>query len=36
MKTKERCGKRGNEAGMCMKTKKLADKSGNIIDNKGS
>jgi hypothetical protein len=35
MKKKGRCGKLRNEAGMYMKTKDLANKSGNVVENKG-
>jgi hypothetical protein len=35
VKTKERCGKLGKEAGMLLKTKEIASKSGNVIENKG-
>jgi hypothetical protein len=36
MKTKDRFGKLGNEAGMYVKTKDLSDQGGNVIENKGS
>jgi hypothetical protein len=35
MKTKERCGKIGNEAGMSMKTKDIVVKVGNFVENEG-
>jgi hypothetical protein len=35
VKTKDRCGKLGDEAGMCVKTKDLANKSGNVVEKKG-
>jgi hypothetical protein len=34
MKTKDRSGEPGNEAGMCLKTKEIPDKSGNVVENK--
>jgi hypothetical protein len=36
MKKKDRCGKLGNEAGMCVKTKALALLGGNIVEKTGS
>jgi hypothetical protein len=33
MKTKDRCGKLGNEPGMSSKTKGIADKHGNLVEN---
>jgi hypothetical protein len=35
LKTKDRRGKAGGEAGMSQKTKYLALKTGNIVENKG-
>src|SRR5208337_1107076 len=35
MKTKDRCGKLGCQAGMSMKTKELRVKGGNVVENKG-
>jgi hypothetical protein len=35
MKTKERCGKLGNKAGMSMKIKEIVVKSGNYVENEG-
>jgi len=35
LKTKERCGKSGWEAGMCLKTKEIRSKSGNVVEKKG-
>jgi hypothetical protein len=35
MKTKDRLGKPGREAGMCMKTHDLASYGGNVIEKKG-
>jgi hypothetical protein len=35
MKTKDRCGKRGNKAGMFMKTKEIWTICGNVIENEG-
>jgi hypothetical protein len=34
MKTKERCGKLGSEAGICMKTKEILADSRNVVENK--
>jgi hypothetical protein len=34
MKTKRRCGKLARGAGMCMKTKHLAAKTGNSVEKK--
>jgi hypothetical protein len=36
LKTKDRCGKPGGEAGMSMKTKGISVKSGNVVETKGS
>jgi hypothetical protein len=36
LKTKERCGKPADEAGMYLKTKEIQAKSGNVVENKGS
>jgi hypothetical protein len=36
LKTKERCGKLANEAGIFVKTNYLALRCGNIPENKGS
>jgi hypothetical protein len=33
MKTKDRCGKPGPEAGTSMKTKEISVNSGNVIEN---
>jgi hypothetical protein len=33
LKTKDRCGRPGEEAGMSMKTNEISVKSGNIIEN---
>jgi hypothetical protein len=35
LKTKDRCGKLGNEAGMSLKTNGLAILGGNVIENTG-
>jgi hypothetical protein len=35
MKTKGRCAKLADNAGMSMKTHDLAAKSGNLVENKG-
>jgi hypothetical protein len=35
LKTKDRCGKRRNDAGMLMITKEILPESGNVIENKG-
>jgi hypothetical protein len=35
MKTKERCGKPGNEAGMSMKTKEIVVKGSKSIEKQG-
>jgi hypothetical protein len=35
MKTKERCGKLGNKAGMSMKIKEIVVKGGNYVENEG-
>jgi hypothetical protein len=35
MKTKDCCGKLGQEAGMYLKTNRLAVKSRNVTENKG-
>jgi hypothetical protein len=35
MKTKDRCAKLANEAGMSMKTKDLSVHGGNLVENKG-
>jgi hypothetical protein len=35
LKTKDRCGKPGAEAGMSMKTKEIRVKSGNVTENEG-
>jgi hypothetical protein len=35
LKTKDRCGKSWNEAGMLLITKEILAESGNIIENKG-
>ena len=32
MKTKDRCGKLGNEAGMYMKTREIEAESGNVVE----
>jgi hypothetical protein len=36
MKAKDRRGKLGNEAGMCMKTKNLSAICRNVVENTGS
>jgi hypothetical protein len=35
LKTKDRCGKLGDEAGMSLKTKEILAKCGNVIENEG-
>jgi hypothetical protein len=35
LKIKGRCGKSGAEAGMCLKTKEIRSKSGNVVEKKG-
>jgi hypothetical protein len=32
MKTKDRCGKLGGEAGMCMKRSHLVLQGGNVVE----
>jgi hypothetical protein len=34
LKTKHRCGKSGNEAGMLLIIKDIQAKSGNVVENK--
>jgi hypothetical protein len=34
LKTKDRCGKSGNEAGMLLITKEISAESGNVVENK--
>jgi hypothetical protein len=36
LKTKDRCGKPGGEAGMSFKTQELSSLSGNVVETKGS
>jgi hypothetical protein len=36
MKTKDRCGRPREEAGMCLKKRHLAAESGNVVEKKGS
>jgi hypothetical protein len=35
LKTKDRCGKPGREAGMSMKTKEISAQRGNVTETKG-
>jgi hypothetical protein len=35
LKTKHRRGKGEAEAGMCLKTKEIRSKSGNVVEKKG-
>jgi hypothetical protein len=36
LKTKDRCGKPGAEAGMSMKTKEIPIRCGNVVETTGS
>jgi hypothetical protein len=35
MKTKDRCGEFGSQAGISMKTKEIPEICGNVVENKG-
>jgi hypothetical protein len=35
LKTKDRCGKSGDKAGMSLIAKEISAESGNVIENKG-
>jgi hypothetical protein len=36
LKTKDRCGKSGGEAGILLITKEIFAESGNLVEKKGS